>query len=68
MYSPLVRPGGLIAFHDINESAYVPGNQVHRFWRELKTRYATREYIDQNWPGGGMGIGVLEWPQNAGLE
>ena len=61
MYAPLVRPGGLIAFHDINSSADVPGNQVHRFWRELTSRYATREYIDRNWPGGGMGIGVLEW-------
>lgn len=62
MYSPYVRPGGLIAFHDINESNYVPGNQVHRFWRELKASHETREYIDQNWPGGGMGIGVVRWP------
>jgi predicted O-methyltransferase YrrM len=61
LYAPLVRPGGLIAFHDINESAHVPGNQVHRFWRELTGRYRTREYIDQDWPGGGMGIGILEW-------
>jgi cephalosporin hydroxylase len=61
MYSPHVRHGGLIAFHDINESRYVPGNQVHHFWRELKARYNTREYIDQNWPGGGMGIGVVRW-------
>ena len=59
MYSPHVRPGGLIAFHDINESSYVTGNQVHRFWRELKASHETREYIDQNWPGGGMGIGVM---------
>ena len=61
MYSPHVRPGGLIAFHDINESSYVTGNQVHRFWRELKASHETREYIDQNWPGGGMGIGVVQW-------
>jgi cephalosporin hydroxylase len=61
MYAPLVRPGGLIAFHDINESASVPDNQVHRFWQELKTRYRTHEYIDQDWPGGGMGVGIVEW-------
>ena len=61
MYSPLVRAGGLIAFHDINESDDVPGNQVHHFWRDLKGRYSTREYIDRNWRGGGMGIGVVEW-------
>jgi predicted O-methyltransferase YrrM len=63
LYAPLVRPGGLIAFHDIQESALAPGHQVHRFWQELKARYPTREYIDQDWPGGGMGIGVLEWTQ-----
>jgi cephalosporin hydroxylase len=61
MYAPLVRAGGLIAFHDVRESADVPSNQVHGFWRELKGRYVTREYIDQDWPGGGMGIGVIEW-------
>lgn len=61
MYAPLVRPGGLIALHDINESACVPANQVHGFWQELKTRYRTREFVDQNWPGGGMGVGILEW-------
>jgi hypothetical protein len=27
----------------------------------VKNRYLTREYIDQDWPGGGMGIGVVEW-------
>jgi cephalosporin hydroxylase len=66
MYMPLVRAGGLIAFHDINASDDVPGNQVHHFWRELKDRYVTREYIDRDWPGGGMGIGVVEWTGNPG--
>jgi len=66
MYSPLVRAGGLIALHDINASADVPGNQVHHLWRELKARYRTREYIDREWPGGGMGIGVVEWAGDPG--
>ena len=68
MYSPLVRAGGLIAFHDINASVDVPGNQVHGFWQELKGRHTTREYVDRDWPGGGMGIGVVEWtPRRARL-
>jgi len=31
MYSPLVRPGGIIAFHD---TVFMDG--VRRFWAELK--------------------------------
>ncbi|MFO0799639.1 MAG: class I SAM-dependent methyltransferase [Gemmataceae bacterium] len=59
-YGPLVRPGGLVAFHDILPD---PGNahiQVPEFWAELRGRYAAREFIDP--PGrttGGMGIGVV---------
>jgi predicted O-methyltransferase YrrM len=34
MYSPLVRPGGMIAFHDIVKTHW-PGCQVDRFWGEL---------------------------------
>lgn len=34
MYSPLVRPGGMIAFHDIVKSTWT-GCQVDRFWGEL---------------------------------
>jgi predicted O-methyltransferase YrrM len=35
MYSPLVRPGGMIVFHDIVKSIW-PGCQVDRFWGELE--------------------------------
>jgi cephalosporin hydroxylase len=63
MYAPLVRPGGLIAFHDIHPNPDFPGNQVHPFWREVRGRYAHRELIDQDMPGGrGMGIGILVQP------
>lgn len=34
MYSPLVRVGGIIAFHDIVKTPW-PGCQVDRFWNEL---------------------------------
>jgi predicted O-methyltransferase YrrM len=64
MYSPLVRPGGVIAFHDI-----VPGPEsdvggVPRFWRELKNSPDTREFIAD--PGqGGYGIGVMTGAREA---
>jgi predicted O-methyltransferase YrrM len=35
MYSPLVRPGGMIVFHDIVKSIW-PGCQVDQFWGELE--------------------------------
>jgi len=35
LYSPLVRPGGLIAFHDIGKVSDPDGYGVHTFWSEL---------------------------------
>jgi predicted O-methyltransferase YrrM len=58
MYSSLVRPGGVIAFHDI--VAHPPEAQCHvkEFWDLVKQRYRYKEIIDgpqQQWAG----IGVL---------
>lgn len=57
-YAPLVREGGLIAFHDI-----VPGDRagvggVPRFWAEVKNGREVSEYV-RDWNQGGLGIGVL---------
>ena len=54
MYSPLVRKGGIIAFHDI--AAYIEkGKFVGDFWNEVKSNYKYREIIKgQKW--GGIGI------------
>ncbi len=61
LYSPLVREGGIIAFHDI-----VPGppemvGGVPRFWRELKQRLPRGKYLEivRDWGQGGYGIGVV---------
>jgi predicted O-methyltransferase YrrM len=59
MYSRLVRPGGLIALHDI-----VPGPDdavggVPRFWAELK-RVADVQEIVADWRQGGYGIGLIQ--------
>jgi len=56
MYAPLVRSGGMIAFHDIKPS--LPDNwiQVGRFWEEIKTGYKHEEIIDPSVSYGGIGI------------
>jgi predicted O-methyltransferase YrrM len=58
MYSPLVKKGGLIVFHDIVKHPKELNCYVHRFWNEIKQKYKYREIIesdDQEWAG----IGVL---------
>jgi len=70
MYGPLVRPGGLIALHDIvadhrsrfgTATASDTGG-VPIFWRELTTRgdFATQELIEDCGQDG-YGLGVLRW-------
>lgn len=55
LYEPLVAPGGLIAFHDVNESHW-PG--VIRLWNELKPGRETTELVADD-PVGRYGIGVI---------
>jgi len=58
MYHDLVRPGGLIAFHDVLESQPIPENQVFHFWKRLRDRVDYDEFVDD--PGQcGFGIGVV---------
>ena len=60
LYSPLVRDGGLIAFHDIHELQQQPGCAVHKLWKEVKQEFQHQEIINdphQNWAG----IGVITW-------
>jgi cephalosporin hydroxylase len=66
MYSPLVRKGGIIAFHDIIPDYYTRygiktsswAGEVYKFWNEIKEKYEHLEIVkdrEQN----GFGIGVL---------
>jgi len=59
MYSPLVKKGGFVAFHDICFHPQVLACEVERFWKELKPKYKILEFIDPNEQTWG-GIGVVE--------
>lgn len=58
MYGPLVRKGGVIAFHDIVDGRPDLGGGVPAFWRDVKSRYRHDEFV-QDPRQGGWGIGVL---------
>lgn len=55
MYSPLVRPGGIVAFHDV--AGNYDDTQVKRFWDSIKDGLRYQEYVVN--PDGQYGIGVL---------
>jgi predicted O-methyltransferase YrrM len=65
LYSPLVRPRGLIAFHDIVPHARADC-QVDRFWADLKCGFDHLEFVDlfdnqrQDTPWGGIGV-LTRW-------
>ena len=46
MYSPLVRSGGVVAFHDIVTHKQGSACDVARFWGEVKQRYDHLEFVD----------------------
>jgi predicted O-methyltransferase YrrM len=64
-YTPLVRPGGVVALHDI-----VPGGPgkhgdpggVPAFWQEIKAGQADATELVQDWEWGSCGIGVIRAP------
>jgi predicted O-methyltransferase YrrM len=67
-YAPLVRSGGLIAFHDIVPSG--PGKHgdpggVPTFWSELKTTHSDVTELVEDWEWGSCGIGVVRLPAGA---
>jgi len=61
MYAPLVRSGGMVAFHDIAEHNPEAACEVAKFWNEIKRRFSHREIIEdlkQGWAG----LGILTVP------
>lgn len=58
-YWPLVRSGGLMAFHDINADELGRGGEAPVFWSEVRTSERSEEIIAGK-VGEGFGIG-LRW-------
>lgn len=57
LFGPLVRKGGLIAFHDIAEHPPETGCEVSRFWSQVKSQYRHAEFFAdprQGWAGIGL--------------
>jgi predicted O-methyltransferase YrrM len=62
LWSPLVRPGGIVLFHDILPHTKVAHCEVDRLWNELKPHYRHVEFIHdpkQGWAG----IGAIYMPE-----
>ena len=55
LYSPLVRPGGLIAFHDVAPRISA-GTGVPQFWEEFKATHDTMTRVAPTEPSFGIGI------------
>jgi predicted O-methyltransferase YrrM len=58
MYSPLVRKGGIVAFHDIATPDLTGECEVAKFWKEIKQSHNHVEVVEeknQKWAG----IGIL---------
>jgi predicted O-methyltransferase YrrM len=60
-YGPLVRPGGLIAMHDIVPGPTHLAGGVPTFWQEIRTSYECAEFVSA-WNQQGFGIGVVVVP------
>jgi predicted O-methyltransferase YrrM len=67
MYAPLVRSGGMVAFHDIVTHRQQTASEVERFWGEIKQRYRYQEFIEDS-NGGTIPIAVTGAPmETSGL-
>jgi cephalosporin hydroxylase len=74
LYSPLVRAGGLVVFHDIvpdfktrygiETASYVGG--VPQFWQEIKAAHSQTEEIVEDYEQDGYGIGIMYWNAEVG--
>lgn len=61
-YKEFVRPGGIIAFHDIVESQPLATNQVYHLWKKIKPTAVTEEFVNDP-KQCGFGIGIVRIPE-----
>lgn len=62
LYAPLVRSGGLIAFHDVVDGPTELVGGVPEFWREVRSELADPAELVESWTQGGFGIAVGRKP------
>ena len=60
-YHGYVRPGGIVAFHDIVESQPVASNRVQPFWERVKQGRDFEEFVAERGQCG-YGIGIIRMP------
>lgn len=60
-YREFVKPGGIIAFHDIVETQPYPTNQVYELWKDLRQEFPSEEFISDPLQVG-FGIGTIRVP------
>ena len=58
MYGPLVKKGGIIAFHDIVVHPPEINCNVNEFWNEIKHNFEYKEFVE-NWDQKMCGIGIV---------
>ena len=58
MYAKLVKPGGIVAFHDILPGPPEWVGDVPKFWDEVKQNFHYMEIVE-DWSQDGNGIGVI---------
>jgi predicted O-methyltransferase YrrM len=58
LYSPLVRPAGLVVFHDIAPGPAKSVGDVPDFWHVVRDNFSEYEEIILGEPGQGYGIGI----------
>jgi predicted O-methyltransferase YrrM len=62
-YAPLVRPGGIVALHDIVADPDQPEVEVARFWGEISARLPSRQLVER--PNQrSYGLGVITVPED----
>jgi predicted O-methyltransferase YrrM len=58
LYAPLVRDGGIVAFHDIVDGPPEAVGGVPQLWREVRSTLDAPRELVESWEQGGFGIGV----------
>ncbi len=61
-YGPMVRPGGLIGFHDILPQPWSPQTQVYKLWEQLAKHHEVTQWVDSR-SKRLVGIGLLVVPE-----